>query len=282
MEKAKSILLIGSSKTGKTNFGAKLYGYLRQKEGQLILNKSPDNISLFEEALNKLNQGLLPSHTSTETYQNMALSVTLAGKSMALVWPDYGGEQIQQILERRQVNSNWQQRVAEAEGWLFFIRLEQLRDYNDILSRPIGDLVRTPDETDNVEVKWSEQAHFIELLQILLFTKGIETIKKVKKPVLGIILSCWDELDGLKENVQPTELLRQRTPLLSEFVNAIWEKEAHFVMGLSSLGKSLKTDQEDEEYIEIGPEEFGYVIRQNGTKSHDLTLPIVELIQRIV
>ena len=210
MEKAKSILLIGSSNTGKTNYGAKLYGHLRQKAGQLMLNQSPDNITLFEEALNKLNQGLLPSHTSSETYQNVTLSVTLAGNSMELVWPDYGGEQIQQILERRQVNANWQQHVAEADGWLFFIRLEQLRDYKDILSRPIGDLVITPEKINNVEVKWSDQANFIELLQILLFIKGIEIIKKVKKPVLGIILSCWDELEGLEPNVQPTKLLRQR------------------------------------------------------------------------
>ena len=41
-------------------------------------------------------------------------------------------------------------------------------------------------------------------------------------------------------------------------------------------------DKEDDEYIDLGPEEFGYVIRANGTKSSDLTLPVVELMQKIV
>ncbi|MCI0618925.1 hypothetical protein L0244_38625, partial [bacterium] len=158
---------------------------------------------------------------------------------------------------------------------------DRVRDYKDILTHPFEELFLASLKTPATEIHWSDQAGFIELLQMFLFIKNVDTNKRIQKPAIGIILSCWDELQNTVENICPSELLQQRVPLFSAFLNAIWEEKACFCMGLSSTGKALKPDAEDEEYIIQGPEEFGYIVLQDGTKSPDLTLPALELMRRI-
>ena len=52
------------------------------------------------------------------------------------------------------------------------------------------------------------------------------------------------------------------------------------VWGLSSLGRALKQDARDDEFVRDGPENFGYVIPPNATDQEpDLTAPIAWLLQ---
>ncbi|MCP4696122.1 MAG: hypothetical protein GY862_04645 [Gammaproteobacteria bacterium] len=283
MKKTNSILLIGGPATGKTHYGVQLYGRIMKGEEQLKLHRTPDTIKPFEEALGKLNQGIPANHTATDIYHEITLPLEFSeGKRVDLVWPDYGGEQIQQMLESRQVNPDWRRRVAEAQGWLLFIRLDRIRDYKDIVSSPIEELVPMPQHKPDEDPGWSDQARFIELLQLLLFTKGTDILKRVEKPVLGVLLSCWDLMaEEIAENTRPAELLQERMPLLHAFLNAIWGRNAYFELGLSSLGRTLKKEQPDKDYIERGPENEGYVILPDGAKSPDLTQPVAELMQRM-
>lgn len=280
-QEAKSILLIGGPDTGKTHYFAQLYGRLSKRDGKLVTWRSPVNIVPLEEALNKLNQGLPASHTSTDTYQEITFPLkSSSGDYIDLVWPDYGGEQVQQLRERRQVSSEWCQRIEKADGWLFFIRPDRVCEYKDISTHPVEELI-SPRDTAVANLQWSDQAGFIELLQMLLFIKNVDTSKRIRKPAIGIILSCWDELQNTVRNNRPPELLQQILPLFATFLNALWEEKALFCMGLSSLGKALKPEEEDEDYKNQGPEEFGYIVLQDGTKSPDLTLPVFELMQQL-
>jgi len=273
------VLLIGGHNTGKTVFGTQLFGRLREGSSSLSLRSPPSNLSVFEEALDRLNEGCPPEHTPLSVYDKLVLPVeTEDGDEIDVEWPDYGGEQIDSILKGRQVSSNWRERITKSNGWLLFIRPDLLGDYDDVIDRNLGTLVRSRDESQETEVEWCDQARLIELLQIFLFFRELSASEKVHEPVLTVVLSCWDEVDA-SDQKNPPEFLRVRLPLLYAFLSSRWHTEAWSVIGLSALGRSLSKDEPDTEYVEKGPTSFGYMISADGEKSADLTRPLIDLIK---
>lgn len=107
---------------------------------------------------------------------------------------------------------------------------------------------------------------------MLLYIAQFHLDRPLRKPRLTILLSCWDELETTE---LPTGLLASRLPMLWSFVRSNWT--APTVIGLSALERTLSTTDADEDYAIRGPEEFGYVVLPDGTKSPDITLPIQRL-----
>jgi hypothetical protein len=107
-----------------------------------------------------------------------------------------------------------------------------------------------------------------------MFIRGTGSLKRVAEPRLLLLLSCWDELTAPEIDLAPAEVLRRRMPMVYSFVEASWEPTSSSIIGLSALEKSLSEDSEDEEYIDLGPEHFGYIVQEDGTRSSDLTLAI--------
>jgi hypothetical protein len=277
----RKILLIGGHNTGKTVYGTQLLGRLRSGSSSLSLRYPPPNLSVFEEALDQLNEGRAPDHTPLDTYEKLLLPVaTPGGNNVDIEWPDYGGEQINRILEDRHVPPDWQQRITESDGWLLFIRLSLLRDYENVISRHLGGLVRAREKADDSEVEWSDQAKLTELLQMFLFFRGVNALQQVRSPVLMIVLSCWDELE-LQNKVCPPDLLQERLPLLHSFVSARWSEESWSVKGLSAQGRTLSKNDPSSEYVKKGPTNFGFIVDSEGNRFADLSRPIVELIDQM-
>lgn len=275
-----SLLLLGGPAAGKTHYGGQLLGRLQDGRSRLQLRTTSSSITPFEEALKRLGQGLAASHTATHLYDEIVLSVDApSGGPIDLIWPDYGGEQIKHLLERRQISQEWRERIERGVGWLLFIRLDQITKYDDVISRPRADLPEEPLPSQG-HVDWSSQADLVELLQLLLYVKGVDLLRRVARPALVVALSCWDELDSSAQNVLPATLLRQRLPLFAAFLEATWIPSELVTIGLSSLGKSLHDDEPDAEYRDKGPEYFGYVVLPDGKHSSDLTLPITMLMER--
>ena len=281
MEGNRSLLVIGGPNAGKTHYGGQLLGRLNHGRGVLRMHGAPVNISPFEEVLKALGQGKTAGHTAMDVYHEVMLPIAkTAGQRFELIFPDYNGEQVRGIMEERHISRDWQVRLRESNGWLLFIRLELLRAFDDVFTRPVSHVDEGSMNSSDGS-KWSDQAYFVELLQLLLFTKGIATLDPVKKPVLTVVLSCWDELKGLQKNATPIDLLAKRMPLFSEFVQATWDTAELCLVGLSALGKALKEDETDDEFKDSGPENFGYVILPDGKKSHDLTLPVALTMERM-
>ena len=103
---------------------------------------------------------------------------------------------------------------------------------------------------------------------MLLFFKGIGFGKKVSIPGLTVVLSCWDEIEGIGDNKNPSELLHEQLPLFHEFIHANWNDEHLNVIGLSSQGRKLDKEKGDVTY---DYEEEGYIVSTDGSKSNDLT-----------
>lgn len=278
---SRSILLIGGPNTGKTHFGGQLLGRLQLEQAKLRMRSEPESIVPFEEVLRRLAQGLAADHTSVNTYEEIILPLAHPeGDRVDIVWPDYGGEQIRLMMNQRRVNDVWKERIRESDGWLLFIRPSILHAQDDIFTRPLHELTASG-EVDSAPYEWTSQAFYIELLQLLLYVRGLGTLTRAAEPHLGVVLSCWDELDEKDQALPPPVLLRQEMPLVSAFLASTWQAPSLAVVGLSSLGRPLSKENEDEGYIEQGPETFGYVVQPDSEYTSDLTVPIQWLLDRI-
>lgn len=269
-----SILLVGESGVGKTHYGAQLLKRLMKGDGRLRMKGAATNLEPFEAALESLNEGKAAGHTATSTYVDSVWPVSDgAGHQAELVWPDYGGEQIRNMIAARRVPNAWRTRVREAAAWLLMIRLQQTRLGDDIFSRPLADLRGS--SIENREVQISDQARLIELLQMFAFVGDVTGQRPLDRPHLGILLTCWDELSSEQT---PNETLRARLPMVWAFVQSNWRSPS--ILGVSALGRPLSPSDRDMDYVSQGPERFGYVVEQDGSRSPDLTIPIHLLLDR--
>lgn len=263
-----SILLVGESGVGKTHYGAQLLKRLMKGDGRLQMNGAATNLEPFEAALESLNEGKAAGHTATSTYVESIWPISGgADHSAELVWPDYGGEQIRNMMATRRIPNAWRTRVRDSMAWLVMIRLQQTRLGDDIFSRPLANLRGS--SIENREVEISDQARLIELLQMLAFVGDATGQRPLDRPYLGILLTCWDEL-GSEET--PSETLRARLPMLWDFVQSNWRSPS--ILGLSALERPLSPRDRDMDYVSQGPEHFGYVVEPDGSRSSDLTIPI--------
>lgn len=266
-----SILLIGESGAGKTHYGAQLLQRLMKGDGRLRMNGAATNLEPFEAALEALNEGRAADHTPNSTYVDSIWPVSNEeGKQAQLVWPDYGGEQVKTMITTRRIPNAWQERIRGTHAWMLLIRLQKTRVGDDIFSRPLHSI--RSESNEHKEVQISDQARLIELLQMLKFVAEARG-RPLESPRLAVLLTCWDELnfDGT-----PDAALSSRLPLVASFIRSNWV--APIVLGLSALERPLNPQERDADYATKGPEEFGYVVKSNGEHTHDLTLPVEQLL----
>ncbi|WLG83702.1 hypothetical protein PSH97_21760 [Pseudomonas cucumis] len=265
-----TILLVGESNVGKTHYGAQFLKRLMVKACALKMTGAPTNLEAFTTALSCLTEGKSTDHTPADIYVESVWPITdEAGRYAELVWPDYGGEQVRNLVAQRRIPAAWRDRVVEATDWVLLIRLHSLRSEDDLFSRPLQSFAPVEPQGEAAEYELSDQARTVELLQMLLYLAQFHLDRPLRKPRLTILLSCWDELETTD---LPADLLASRLPMLWSFVRSNWASPT--VIGLSALERALDKTDADQDYAIRGPEEFGYVVLPNGEKSTDITLPI--------
>lgn len=265
-----TILLVGESNVGKTHYGAQLLKRLMVKACALKMTGAPTNLEAFTTALSCLTEGKSTDHTPADIYVESVWPITdEAGRYAELVWPDYAGEQVRNLVAQRRIPAAWRDRVVEATDWVLLIRLHSLRSEDDLFSRPLQSFAPVEPQGESAAYELSDQARTVELLQMLLYLAQFHLDRPLRKPRLTILLSCWDELETTE---LPADLLASRLPMLWSFVRSNWASPT--VIGLSALERALDKTDADQDYAIRGPEEFGYVVLPNGEKSTDITLPI--------
>ena len=268
----KSILLIGESDVGKSHYGGQLLKRLMQEDGRIRMDGAATNLDPFEAVMASLDAGLSAGHTATTTYHESRWPIVDdEGRKGDLIWPDYGGEQIKKIIDERRLPRAWLNRIVRSSAWLLLIRLQKIRANDDIFSRPLASLQGNSSESRNAGL--SDQARLIDLLQMLVYVRSTSDNRLNRLPRLVVLLTCWDEMEV---QGKPIDVLHERLPMFGDFVASNWEDSS--VLGLSALGRRLDGQEPDEDYINQGAEQFGYVVLEDGTSSPDLTLPIRTLL----
>lgn len=272
------LALFGESDVGKSHYGGQLLSRIEMEACALKMRSAPDDLSPFEEVRQKLNSGLLASHTSSGIYRESVWPVIdQSGRNLELTWPDYAGEQLQQLIDTRRIGQEWLDRIQSSHGWILMIRPKLASQVDDIFSRPLADMP-TPKNEGIQSGHRSAQARLVELLQMLLYVHRLQGDQRL--PSLAILLSCWDELH-LPNGSKPGDVLERTLPLLYSFIRSQWAASKCMILGLSALGTELSKEKANENFINIGPENFGYVVQQDGKTDSDLTIPIVRLADTI-
>ncbi len=268
------ILLIGKPGSSKTVFLSQLYLRLQKRKSKLKLYDQVPNLSLIIDALNELAEGKEPIPTHSEQSLDFMLPIQAGELKMDLICPEYGGEQVKRIIAKRELDSLWKDAVTNSNNWLFFIRLSEINKAEDIADITPNPNNVTPDERDEEHVL-SDQAFYIELLQILLFHKYNDYHFKNKKVRLTIALTCWDELET--KDI-PEAHLKKELPLLYAFLKANWMSDNWVVLGLSAQQFRLTNAENQDKYAVEGPENFGFIIDKNGKRTDDITELIVNAV----
>ena len=133
-----SLLVIGGAKTGKTHYAGQLLRRLEAKKHLLKMAIAASDRTPLQEVLEKLAVGRSASHTPNNIYRESVWDVWIDGSpdQSQLIWPDYGGEQIEDIVRKRQITEPWIQRVRDSGGLLFFVRPSLIGLPEDVLNRP--------------------------------------------------------------------------------------------------------------------------------------------------
>lgn len=280
--KQRKILIIGRPNSGKTHFDGQLYLKLIQRDGRFKASVSPTDISLINDVTSLLYRGLSADHTNVQLNRELPISIEDGkGDSIMITIPEYGGEQVNEIVKNRKLTVQWQSQLNESDSWLLFIKLDDLVPIEDIINRGLPDVEEIKKRQLSTSIPGvSDQAFFVELLQMLLHKKGVSPMKYLINPKLTVILSCWDLLDKASRSLKPSDLLEKKMPLLFQFLKSTWNESLQ-VLGLSSTEKTLDPKTPDGDYVEKGPEAFGYVITPDGKKENDLTAIISILFRKL-
>lgn len=305
-----TLLVLGASNSGKTVLSAQLYGRARYTPASLTLRAQASDIQVLDHAFRSLQRGMLPSRTAETTFGTVTLPLIsrAADSEVVLVWPDYGGEQFNRILESRQLPAEWEGRTREAQGTLLLIRPKLTFTPPDVLTRPgvreadgsaYGAVVPSPDDHLPVD------SMYVELLQLLTSAKGLDRLKRFKWP-LTVALTCWDEVAG--QDLTPGEQLQKRMPLLWQYLQGAWSPSCLHIVGVSALARPLRNEQglsldalppdeqfcpadatpeqreqalraaSDREFRSKTPQDQGYLVTGDGQQIPDLTLLIEPLL----
>jgi hypothetical protein len=268
----RSVLLLGESNVGKTHYGAQVLKRLIVGRSSLRMRGQATNLGPFEQAMESLADGCATGHTPSESYEESIWPVgDEKGNHAQLIWPDYGGEQIKNLIADHRIAVAWRDRVLTATDWILLVRLHTLKGDADIFSRSLSTLGNS--HVNEVAHKPSDQARLIELLQMLLHICPASRDSLIETPTLTILLSCWDEVEAKSA---PREVLRTNLPMFCDFVESVWNDPT--VMGLSALERPLSEDHADQDYAIRGPESFGYIVHPQGQDDPDITWPITRLI----
>ena len=279
-ENNSTILLIGGPDTGKTHFGGQLYGRLETHSSFYKIISPPEDLTIFKEVLDNLNEGRATGHTPTATNKLLELKIEdNNGRKSAFSFPDYGGEQIQTIVNSRKIDKVWKEQITRSDAWMLFIRPDKIELLEDITNRDLPEQsVLDKRQSGEQPMILSATAFFVELIQILLYTKKATTKQKLTNPSITVVLSCWDLIEMQVKGTLPKDVLKERLPALYSFIDATWEEDTFKVFGLSSTGKTLSLTEPDTDFVKKGPENFGYFINHLGEKKEDLTLSIAAVI----
>lgn len=260
-------LLLGGFGVGKTTFLVQVFGRMQLSGSDLRSTGAPASLVPIRDGLASLAKGVPVSHTPSGVEVVQELNVqTRDGLQLDISVPDYAGESLDAIVENRQVPEHWRERCLQSNRWILFVRLERMGEVPDFIAAD----AQSRGLADQTDVPLPLDMRLVELLQMLwLERKRQEAL--ADRPSLVVVLSCWDEITSLVPAIEPGRLLQDRMPLLSSFAETNWNRDKMTVVGLSAQGRFLAEAEPDGDFVDLGPEEMGYLVRADGTSTTDLT-----------
>lgn len=276
----KGILLVGLPKAGKTSFIAALWHVLDSEEvpGSLKLTSlGGDDTYLCQIRDEWLNyKEVVRTTQRNEVIPTIHLSDENGTRHCTLSVPDLSGE----TYVRQWIDREWSPKYFEAaksaSGILVFIHPNQPLEAPEItptLRLLPGAAVEDvpPTNIPPEEPVWDAEkaAGIVQLVDVLQFLQ-----RHLSLPLrVAIIVSAWDLI---RQHYQsPQEFLKNRTPLLEQFLRTNPESFIYTVFGVSALGVDIENETDTKNLqakIDLASERIA-IVSTDGT-SNDITVPL--------
>jgi hypothetical protein len=123
----RSVLLIGLTDAGKTNFLSRLWLALSSNEGLLVKNGLPSVLNYLKDGADHLLKGEFAPHTPHDVKDSSEIPVKAAANDSfvgTLVVPDVPGEEVLRTYRTRQWSADWESKIVEGTGALLFVRVD--------------------------------------------------------------------------------------------------------------------------------------------------------------
>lgn len=284
----KTCFIMGYPSAGKTTFIAALWQSLKPNsvDTKLQLNKFAGNQAYLTQIGNDWLSGKVFNRTLTNS-QNEALSISLVDSQkneIVFSFSDFSGEMFNNIYVDREINLDLKNEIFNSHSFVLFVSPKTTNDPVNIAALNLGTLCETESETktdyDKIEHD-STAAKLVELLQI------IDYLCQRKNMKFSVVVSAWDTIGA--RFLLPQEYIKECLPLLWQYLKSNSDIFNAKYYGVSAQGVELHdvTLTEDEnaqnvdlvlEQYENNPVERIRVVDQFGNVSHDITLPLWELI----
>jgi hypothetical protein len=276
----KGILLVGLPKAGKTTFVAALWHVVKSEE--IVDSLRLSVLGGDDTYLNQIRDEWLDYvEVVRTTQQNEAIpTMHLVDKSgilkCALSVPDLSGETYLSHWTDREWSDKFTKTAEEASGILVFLHPNQPLEAPEITTtmRMLGPLTEEQAAADeNAEQPvWDPEraAGIVQLVEVLQFLK-----RNLKRPLrLAIMVSAWDLIK--KHYPSPGEFIKNRTPLLEQFLRTNSDSFDFTIMGVSALGGDLENKEDTDRLqneTQYASERIEIVPATAGTE-HDITRPL--------
>ena len=284
MDDPSTILIVGPSNTGKTNYISRFWLAIdHNKSGLIVKDGWPPQADYFKDSADLLIQGRFAAHTPRGSFRRVELPFKSASldKRGKLILPDVSGEDYKEVLNSREWGDEWETAVGDFAGCLVFLRIGALHAPLSWLEAQDLFAAHKPDYSHLSQTTTDQspptQTLLIEWLQIIRHAlnekRGYSFIPKI-----GIVVAAWDEMEKRDQGSRPEQIVRDYTPLLYQYIVSNNQRQFDFaVFGVSSTGGDLELDESFHHKYMEDPVQQGFVVFGSGDNCRrvtDITLPV--------
>ncbi|MEE4208916.1 MAG: hypothetical protein V2I43_06590 [Parvularcula sp.] len=282
--------VIGLPRSGKTTFLAALWHLVTadEIEAGLECRSTVGNVAYLAEIAEcwRRCKPMERTRQLTAAYVTLALTDVSTGLEFDLCFPDVAGENFDNQLMTRELDSEHASWLDHPGGTLLFLSAEASPDGQRLSD--LGGLLEAEEEAEpeiaegtenepqisaaDAEAGWTpkmmtEQAKLVELLQIGRYLDEQEERRR-----LAIIISAWDVVAD--EGLSPDAWLKRERPLLWQFIKANSDDLEAQVFGVSAQGGQVEDEATRSELLEVAAPSERISCVDGHFEDHDLTRPI--------
>jgi hypothetical protein len=244
-------LVVGLPDAGKSSFLAALYHVVEagNVEGALTLSA----LSADREHLNSIRQAWLEcreiGRTTVASEQTVHMSFSEAGgqDGIALVFPDLSGETFRRMWTDRAWPVDFDLLVRDSVAILLLVhperivppvRIDQARPLLALVGGDVG-VASGPDAaSDWLPESSPTQVILVDILQSLVAARHAADLRPAR---ICVIVSAWDLVPS---GAEPARVIKDRLPLLYQFLEANASTQEWRAFGVSAFGGDPTNDLE--------------------------------------
>lgn len=283
-----SIVVLGLPGSGKTTFLAALWHLVFSRETETKLrfgSLKSGNIKHLNAIAARWRSAQMQERTLLAGNQFVSINlITSKDQAVTVTFPDIAGESYRRMWEERECEKVVAETLMQGSVLLFV--------HADEIKRPlwIADVAAMahaldlPADEAVQPVPWQPSMAPTQVQLVGLLALLSEAPLDIGSRRLVVMLSAWDKAKG--ERLTPSEFLRSKLPLLSQYLDSNPKLWQWAVYGVSAQGgeyddtqPGAQLKQEAQDLRSADEPSRRIELTDGASKSHDLTIPLAWLME---